>query len=708
MKNEILIANNLIDINSFSMPNQMTRMVDPVKKSDELALGTILSNLAAYGYMPSLEVVEALNSLSTSQMTTWWKETEPALKEITGANRNMDNFVVYKNFPKEVLDMTHATYWIKQIYMYWGTDNAYLTEPKQERSELLEKLKLKVLHYASLEALDTIYANLVSNTARWSDAQTKYAKYLTTELKVQELDLDSFPFKENGIVLIQHTMDKKLPLNIYNATDVLRLAAALSDGDVSLREKVKFRKFSRPERKFFLNLLEESKNLMEDVAIRPEIWKKFFFTLHPNEYKFEKVKSAAQALYKGSYTTFNSEVENKLAQKDESVLELLKSRPGEFFRRFHNTYKVFDKKAVEGFTAVLPKLTTLQLLKLDNYLLTIRERKQLIYAPNGNWTKAQFVANKKVELKNEDLHILHAALSAEIGDRVDHAFPHGIDLDMNVDKIKLQTNDQKLANYGRGTVFDIPEKMNFIRTASYWENKSAGNTWFDNGWNFFNENWQAQGTCNWSNTHDMNDNAVFSGDPTNSKDLNGRACQMIDLYIDKLLDSGVRYAVWNILSYNGIKFSDAGEVLATLQWGEEAQSGNLYEPARAQMVFPIEGENLTKYIAYIDLKERKLVYMDANLYGNVHSAASNAELMAQRMPAYVEYLKSLPSVADLFIHAKAGSTPVYYSDEKKSFDKDIAAYVIKPMNAENQYKPIDLDKILDSEAVTVQKKTLRR
>src|SRR5690606_35623858 len=106
----------------------------------------------------------------------------------------------------------------------------------------------------------------------------------------------------------------------------------------------------------------------------------------------------------------------------------------------------------------------------------------------------------------------------------------------------------------------------------------------------------------------------------------------------------------------------AKEVLATLQWGENAEEGKLYEPSRVQMSFPITGKNLTKYIAYVDLVERKLVYIDANLKGSTQSAANNIDNLEKAMPAFIEYMDSLPSIADLFVNAKQGEMPVLYSD----------------------------------------------
>ena len=143
-------------------------------------------------------------------------------------------------------------------------------------------------------------------------------------------------------------------------------------------------------------------------------------------------------------------------------------------------------------------------------------------------------------------------------------------------------------------------------------------------------------------------------------------------------------------------FGQADDVFAALQWGEEPTEGRLFEPSRCQLYFPLTGDQLTKYICYIDIPKRKMVYMDANLRGNVSSAASNAGILSQQMPAFVEYLDSLPSVHDLFrdsVNKKSGKGFVLYSDRDVELDGD-RAYVFRPENKDNKFHPVDLNAIM--------------
>lgn len=691
--------NILLSYGYMTLPKQVG--TGSTKVSNAL-LGTFLSNLAYYGYVPSTEVMGYLMNSSASALKTLWDELEEALMDNSGEGRDIGKYIVYKNFPKEVLDMDLAEYWIKQILMYIGLPNELFTQEEEPRDAMFEDLTFKVLRAADDMTVLEIFDHLLKLPARWTDVQSGHASHLlglyAKNMNIA-INLGEVGFKENGLnaILMVGEAGGIVDLTVSNATDVLRLAAGLSGADVSLRdEDFKFRKFKRSERRMLLEWIEQTKNIEDDFAARPDAWKRLLMVLHPGDYNVPRVNAAYDKLYKGEVRSFASKVEpTNITRKDLSVLA---SRPGEFLRRFHAVYEKLGKSALDAFIAVLPKLTTQQLVKFRKYVETINDRNMMMYAPRGNWNRVQIVPNQKKAIAKSHVKALLKEIDLVMAARLNEEFPEGILLDESANLIKLQTNDQKLASYGRGTAFPIPENIKFIRAASYWGDKVAtlhGNTWMDNGFNFFNADWKEVDSICWNRTQPLGGACAFSGDPTNSKTKDGKATQVIDLYLDKLRAKGVRYAVWNILSYNNIPFDEVNDIFASLQWGEDALKGKVYEPARAQMEFQITGPNKTKYIAYIDLVERKLVYMDANLKGQIHSATQNANRLEEVMPAFVEYLNSLPTVYDLFRPAKEGVTPVTFSDKDNDFEADTErAYVFRPENPDNTYKSLDLNAIL--------------
>lgn len=678
---EIYIRNNYVHINFPA--NART-------DSDNAALGTVLSQMAYYGYAPNSNALGALRDLTASQLAEFWNDVKPVFALVTGDDRDIGKAVVYRNFPREVLAMSDAEYWIKQIFMYMGVPADFVRQSADERAPMTEITKLKVLDLASDATLQNIFMSHVRNTARWTENQSEQIKFIYEQNAVA-VDLTQYGFKENAVTMMALALEKSQLVSGATSTDVLRVTALMSGNDVSLRKPGRFKKFSRPERRNILSLLNSASNLVDDFALRPEQWKRLLSFLHPNDFKqFDNVSKAYDILYRGDYESFNARVEKGIETKDVSVLDLLASRPGSFLRRFHKAYAVFGGKAVDKFVSVMSGLTTAQLLKIDRYVLKANGRQNWSIAPKGNWSRLKLIPNLRAEFKQEDLDKFHAGVSSVLRDRLNEQFPEGFDVDISACNVKIQTNDQELAPYGRGTVFEIPEGVDFIRTASYWRAPAQSNVWFDNGWNFFDSNWSAIDTCCW-NANSCN-GAAFSGDPCSSHNKKGEAAQLIDLYPSQLRARGIRYAVWNILCYSNIAFGEAEEVLATLQWGEDAQSGKLYEPSRAQMVFPLKGESKTKYIAVIDLETNQLIYIDANLKGVVSSATSNAHTLGAIMPSYMEYIDSLPTVADLFLHGKKGSIPVLYSDDSREVTGK--AFVFKRENQQNDFEQIDVSSVL--------------
>jgi hypothetical protein len=121
MKHEILISYGYIEIAPLQQRNGV---LFDVRQS----LGTFVANLAAYGFAPNVDALKVLTQLNAVELGDVWRELEPSIKTITGADRKMADYVVYKNFPKEVLDMSGAQYWFSQICMYMGFPNEYFTQ----------------------------------------------------------------------------------------------------------------------------------------------------------------------------------------------------------------------------------------------------------------------------------------------------------------------------------------------------------------------------------------------------------------------------------------------------------------------------------------------------------------------------------------------------------------------------------------------------
>lgn len=693
MNQKMLIENGYIDVALNATEKTYAELKADEKNFKQV--NTILSNIASYGYALNPTATFSLFSMNEKELKGFWKNTHAALEEITGANRKMGEYVVYKNFPKEVLSMSQSEYWFKQILMYMGVDKEYLVEEKEQREPLNEKISLKVLQPKTENTIAQIKDNLIKQKVSWSDNQQAHIKAIFDMGNGFMIDFKDFGFKKNAVELTKHafnslgdniTTDK---FNITSATDVLRVCASLSESDVSLK-KVEFSKVisKRKNRKLFLALLENTSNLFEDIALRPQLFKNLFKHLHPGDYKFANVKLAYDMLYKDEALSFNQKL-NSVKQSSFEYLGLLQTRPGEFLRGFHKAYSLFPKETVEAFEQVMPELSTFQLVSFEKYINTINDRKHLIAKPNASWQKAKVLENKKVKISQEDLSSLNESIHQVVSQRLNTLFPEGVNLDEKTKFIKLPSNDQKVAPYGRGTKFFIDKENTFARTSSYWKH---GQTMFmDNGWNFFDAKFEKSATTCWNST--AQDFALFSGDPINSSNKDFAGCQLIDIDFNKMKEDGFKYGVWNILSYNRLKFNEC-DSHAALQYGKNAMSGELFEPSRVDISFPLKGEELTKFVTLLDVEEKTMTYLDFSFGNDVSSAVNNESKLMTLLPALLESLEAIPSVHDLFKHANKGATKVLYDDASVEI-KDEKAYVFLPKNKANTFEKISLESVLE-------------
>ncbi|MEL6670245.1 MAG: hypothetical protein AAFP08_14840, partial [Bacteroidota bacterium] len=555
---------------------------------------TCLSNLAYYGYAPDREGLAQLEQCDLETLKSWWAKLEPSLKSESGEDRNIGDSIVYQNFPEEVLAMDEAEYWFKQILMYLGVPKEAMREAPKDRPALFEEVDVKILRSASGGSLEGILTSHLRKSKVWIPSEREEIEWFAAN--GYALNLSEVPFKENMIFAGLVGMRAGQEVRIDTTTDVLRFYAGLSEGDISLKTNTKFVSLPRSQRRQIARMLSEVGDLEEGLVRHRNKWKRALHALHIGEYEkaFPEVVEVANRLRNGKpMRTFNGQVEMLIVSKDKEVLNLLQSRPGDFARRLAHMVRLFETDSVKAFGQIVDQLPLTNLLRLLKVLERYNEIDAWAVAPKGSWNKIQILEkDADHKLPESERQALVRLLEHEISLRMNEKFPQGVQLDERTKWIKLPTNNADgVLPYGSGTVFPLASNIKFIRSATYWV--SPGRTcWMDNGWNFFREDWSPVGTIAWNSTNQMNPAAIFSGDPVNTHNAAGKAGQIIDLYLDQLVEKGVRYAVWNILSYSRIPFDQADEVMGLLQVGEEPVSGKLIEPSRSQFVFKVTGNAL--------------------------------------------------------------------------------------------------------------------
>ncbi|MFF3071981.1 hypothetical protein [Kitasatospora sp. NPDC057936] len=150
---------------------------------------------------------------------------------------------------------------------------------------------------------------------------------------------EAIPVRENRAVVNLARLDAGAELLVDTATDVLRLACALSDGDVTLAEPTRFRSFSRRVRRTLLTGLDAviagNPAKLADITAHREQFKRLGERLHPHEYPRLPHAADAFAVARGEQEarSFESRVEELLRADDVTgAVRVLASAPGKLFR----------------------------------------------------------------------------------------------------------------------------------------------------------------------------------------------------------------------------------------------------------------------------------------------------------------------------------------------------------------------------------------
>ncbi|MDV9177263.1 hypothetical protein R6V09_44955 [Streptomyces sp. W16] len=200
--------------------------------------------------------------------------------------------------------------------------------------------RITVLHAGAdlADELTALYLELAGSTTPLSEEHRRDLRALAEQC-ADGPQPEVIPVRENRAIVNEARLAAGSGLLLDTVTDVLRLACALSDGDVTLVEPTRFRSLSRPVRRALLagldSVVAASPAKLADVAVHRERWKRLGERLHPHEYPGWPGAAEVFAVARGELTarSFDSRVEELLGENDVlGAVELLKSAPGRLFR----------------------------------------------------------------------------------------------------------------------------------------------------------------------------------------------------------------------------------------------------------------------------------------------------------------------------------------------------------------------------------------
>ncbi|MEV8592274.1 TerD family protein [Streptomyces sp. NPDC052012] len=320
--------------------------------------------LMSVGFKLSAELLEHLSRLSEGTVVDTAVRTLGTVREIVGDH--VRHNVYFVGFPANVPDT--FDFWMRCIAEALADDNARESTLKQLSTGVVDLLTLPsygtyrhtyaemlaahdeliaaagdrvtVLHLGGPvdDEVAALYLALAGSSTPLGD-ETLADLAVLAGACADGPQPESIPVRENRAVVNRARLEAGAEPLLDTVTDVLRLACALSDGDVTLQEPTRFKALSRPARRALLAGLDAvvaaSPAKLADVHGHREAFKRLGERLHPHEYPRWPHAAEVFAVARGEQRvpSFDSRVEELLGRGDlTGAVELLRSAPGKLFR----------------------------------------------------------------------------------------------------------------------------------------------------------------------------------------------------------------------------------------------------------------------------------------------------------------------------------------------------------------------------------------
>ena len=463
----------------------------------------------------------------------------------------------------------------------------------------------------------------------------------------------------------------------------------MSDGDVSLAENTKFRNLKRGERRIIMNLLAGCGNAAEDMSRYAGRWIRVGEKLHPGEFaKNERYTKAVQAFgvirNDGKIKSFAGRVDAAVASGDvNTVVSLLKKRPGEFARRIDFLLRIFDKDAdrkavIMGFASVAKDVSSTVLLQVREHFINKLDGSDdmRVFFPKGNLARSYYIKNNRTEAIPEDtmkmvIAVCENTLVNIYGNReflgkvyIDKALK-----DYTV-PFSLRSAGKTMTAVSRGSRIAIDDNTKVIRPFIWWTNTKDDIIDVDLSVAVFADDWNCLEHVSYSNLKSNRFGICHSGDITNGGPVDGEGvAEFIDLDIDKALSAGARYAVFNVYNFSDENFSKMEHAAFGFMTRNDMKSGKIFEPSTVKQRMDLASATTTCIPVIFDLKERVFVWCDMALTADHVRAGYGGINVESNLPSVVVTCKAMvdvkkPNLYDLFIfNAKARSVITDNPDE---------------------------------------------
>ena len=457
------------------------------------------------------------------------------------------------------------------------------------------------------------------------------------------------------------------------------------------KKRFKVARLSRPFRRSVLSILEsfDAVRLTEDMLRHRSYWVWVGEHLHPHEHakRYPKVARAFAIIRENApdgtpapeFRTFASKVEEAIAKHDvEAAVALLRTRPGDFARRFDHLLRVAAPNphgvalVEETFASSVRSFSNAVLLTLWTTLPTRTEKAPVrMYWPKGGVTKGVAATDMRAPLPADVARAATAAVEDELLRRLAEKPKFGdFVVDDALSAVAVPFNERTASpsavQLARGSRIASEGDAKLVRLFLHWcQPKGGYTTDIDLSVAFYDEDWKYVGVCSYYELACVIGGktiAKSSGDRQNAPFPDG-ATEFVDLHRAEARAAGVRYAVMVVNAYAGMTFSQLERGYAgIMQRNDEA--GAHFDPRTVTLRFALQGENGVFMPLVFDVDDGTIHWLDVYSPGRIqwNNAATSSSDVARICPTMMKYFATgvRANMRDLgLLHAAARGERVH-------------------------------------------------
>ncbi|WP_441249514.1 hypothetical protein [Kitasatospora sp. McL0602] len=573
--------------------------------------------LMSVGFKLSAELLERLAGLAEETVVETAAHTLGAVRELVGDH--VQHNVYFVDFPANVPDT--FDFWMRCIAGALADDATRASTLAQLRTGVVDLLtlpsygnyqhtyaemlaahdeliaaagdRMTVLHVGAgvAEEATALYLALAGSSTPLGEEGLRDLGVLAGHC-ADGPQPEEIPVRENRAVVNRARLDAGAALLLDTVTDVLRLACALSDGDVTLAEPTRFRSLTRPVRRALLAGLDavvaEAPAKLGDVLAHREAFKRLGERLHPHEYPRWPHAADVFAVARGELEarTFDSRVEQLLDAGDVTgAARLLTAAPGRLFRaldRLLRSCSTQDERdaVVAAAEQVAPQAAGRILLSVREHLQNRTETTSSSRIFVNRLGRAWVTADTRAPLPATERKRLIAALDAETRRRL--PAPGRLLIDPDVLDVALPLSGKATAAglgvLPRGSL--SPVRGELLRFFVYWK-QAEQTTDFDLSALLLGASYET--VCWLSYTELTQFEGSHSGDITEAPD---GASEFIDLRLAAVRST---FIVPQVNIYSGEGFEEVEESFFGFMLRDAEQQGRPFEARTVRMKSELRG-----------------------------------------------------------------------------------------------------------------------